>query len=119
MNPELKVGMPAMIIGCRHPENSYLIGTVVMIEEIWEPGMDVTRWYIGAAENRCRITVKDTTLANILVSECKRTAHDATQTFSMPNGYANLSPKYLMPLPPLDDDAIILHTETPKETEKC
>lgn len=116
MKPELEIGMPAMIIGCKRPENSYLIGTIVKIEAFWNKGDDITSFYIGAKESGT--TVRCNTSAAV-VSESKFTNNTTCGEFHMPKGWTNIDPKYLMPLPPLDDDAIIEATEKPKETTKC
>ena len=70
MKPELEIGMPAMIIGCKRPENSYLIGTVVKVEAFWNKGDDITSFYIGAKESGT--TVRCNTSAAV-VSESKFT----------------------------------------------
>lgn len=118
-NSELKVGMQDMIIGTGNPKNSWLIGSVVTVEEFWKVGQDVTDAYIGVREAGFNVVASDKCIALVLVSGCNRTGTTASGNFHMKAGFANLQEKNLMPLPPLDDDAIIESTETPKETSKC
>ncbi|WOZ57555.1 hypothetical protein [Pseudomonas phage vB_PseuGesM_254] len=119
MQSKLEIGMPAMIIGSGKPENSWLIGSVVTVEGFWKIGQDVTDAYLGVKEAGYTVEVGSQCSSLVLVSSCKRTAKSGCGRFLMKPGFANLQEKHLMPLPPLDDDAIIEATEKTKETEKC
>ena len=119
MQGKLEIGMPALIIGVGAPENSWLIGSVVTVEGFWKVGQDVTDVYLGVREAGHSIVVREKCIGLVLVSGCKRTGRTQTENFCMSPGFANLQEKNLMPLPPLDDDAIIEATEKTKETEKC
>lgn len=119
MQGKLEIGMPAMIIGTGSPENSWLIGSVVTVEGFWKMGQDVTDVYLGVREAGLTVEVGPKCIAYVLVSGCKRTGKTKSGDFKMRPGFANIQEKNLMPLPPLDDDAIIEATEKTKETEKC
>lgn len=119
MQGKLEIGMPALIIGVGAPENSWVIGSVVTVEGFWKVGQDVSDAYIGVKESGSSVVVGNKCVALVLVSGCKRTGRTMSGEFYMPAGFANLQEKNLMPLPPLDDDAIIEATEKLKETEKC
>lgn len=113
MNPELKVGMPAMIIGCKYPRNSWIIGRVVTIEALFRVGECVPDQYRSEfakefpCESRGSFKVDVAIVSGYNVSP-----------FLIEN-HGVIGQRHLMPLPPLDDDAKLLDTETPKETEKC
>lgn len=115
-NPELKVGMLAMIIGCSKPENTYLIGTMVTVEAIMEMGETFPDQYLSqkAKDALVQGRIKWTPFKRqtILVS-------GVNTHWTVKENHASFNPIHLMPLPPLDDDVIIEATETPKETSKC
>lgn len=104
-NPELKVGMQAMVINVHHPENTHLIGKLVMVEALLSVGESVQEWYDSA------YTVLPLKFNMAIVTGVGTGKHHK-------DGYATFKQIYLMPLPPLDDDAIIEATQT-KETAKC
>lgn len=105
-NPELKVGMQAMIIGTHQPKNSHVIGKMVTIEGLGNIGELRDEWfneiYIGTPLPRPLALISGIgTGAGII------------------DGHSTIQQKYLMPLPPLDDDVIVEATQKPKETAKC
>lgn len=103
-NQELQIGQPAMIIATNQAKNSHLIGSVVVVEEFWYRGQDVTEHFIGAAEARRTVRVgSDVEHYRVLVSGCKVTGK-CTSDFYMNPGFTQFDPKCLMPLPPLKDE---------------
>lgn len=105
-NPELKIGMQAMIINVTQPQNAHLIGTMVTIEDLRGVGESVQQWYEDI------YTVLPLKVDMAIVTGIGTGKHHK-------EGYSTIQQRHLMPLPPLDDDVIILATEKPKETEKC
>jgi hypothetical protein len=111
-NPELKVGMPAMIIGCKQPKNSWVIGKMVTIEALCEKGEAVAepfqseQWKATGYEG-------GTFISDVAIV---RGIHTNPAII---DDHAVINVTYLMPLPPLDDDAIIFANENVKETSKC
>ena len=104
-NPELKVGIPAMVVGVRDPKNSHIIGKMVVIEALCDAGLVPPEWYDP-------VFVKDTDYSLALVTGLgDRRGHRKS--------CSTIQQRHLMPLPPLDDDAIIFANENEKETEKC
>lgn len=104
-NQELQIGQPAMIIATTQAKNSHLIGSVVVVEEFWQRGQDVTEHFIGAAEAGRTVRVGITNLpVLVLVSGCKLTGKSGTHDFYMKPGFSQFDPKCLMPLPPLKDE---------------
>lgn len=112
-NSELKVGMQAMVIGCKHPENSWIIGRVVTIEALFVIGESVPYEFrsplgkLTPPERRGKFAVDVAIVSGYHTNPYMAENHGISDR------------KYLMPFPPLDDDAIIESTETPKETSKC
>jgi hypothetical protein len=108
-NPELKVGMQAMIIGVRYPENAHKIGKVVTIEGLGSIG-DVPGWY-SQPYSETKLTFDLALVSGI------------GPTPGILNGMSSIQQKYLMPLPPLDDDNFETDasksTKQPKEAVKC
>lgn len=105
-NPELKVGMQAMVIGVRHEKNAGIIGKIVTIEDLCGAGHVPDGWY------EPQFTGKQAESPWALVTGI---GHSGGHR----RGCATIKQKYLMPLPPLDDDAIIFANENVKETSKC
>jgi hypothetical protein len=105
-NPELKVGMQAMIVGVAMPENAGHIGKMVTIAALCDIGESVQEWY---DDNYNVLPLK---YAMAIITGIGTGPHHKV-------GYATIQQKYLMPLPPLDDDAIIFANENVKETSKC
>lgn len=110
-NPELKVGMLAMIIGCKQPKNTWVIGKMVTIEALHESGENVPDEFL-TKEFKAGGNDRSPFLSNVAIV---RGIHVNT---SIIEDHAVVSQMYLMPLPPLDDDVIIEATQT-KETAKC
>lgn len=105
-NPELKVGMQAMIIGVHQPKNVHLIGKVVMIEALLAIGDSVQEWYVDT------YTVSPLKYNMAIITGLSTGLHHK-------EGYSTIRQEHLMPLPPLDDDATIFANENVKEAEKC
>lgn len=108
MNSELKVGMPAMIVGCLNPENSYKIGKVVELVYC----IPISDFTILPKE----FLIEGINVAGPLDNESWIVKGVDSHSEIYKEGYACFAAKHLMPLPPLDDDAKLLDTETPKET---
>lgn len=105
-NPELKVGMQAMIVGTRLPEHSHHIGKIVTIEDLADAGEVKDAWFTPNHYN----TTLSVSLA--LISGIGKTV-------GINGNMSTIQQKNLMPLPPLDDDDMIFANENVKETEKC
>ena len=105
-NPELKVGMQAMVINTTKPENSHLIGRVVMVEALHDVGDSIQEWYVAG------YNVLPLKHAMAIVTGLPTGKHHK-------EGYSTIQQRHLMPLPPLDDDIITEATAKPKETVKC
>lgn len=102
---KLEVGQMAMVVGCRDPRNSHVIGKIVTIEGLCDIGPVPPEWYNPVFE-------KDTDINLALVTGLgSRGGHR--------ENCSTIQQRHLMPLPPLDDDAIIFANENVKETEKC
>lgn len=105
-NPELKVGMLAMVINVRMPEHTRHIGKTVMIEDLADVGEIKDSWFTDEYQGR----KLGASLA--LISGLGKTQ-------GVNGNMSTIQQKHLMPLPPLDDDVIIEATQKPKETVKC
>jgi hypothetical protein len=105
-NPELKIGQLAMIINTTQQKNVHLLGSIVTIEAFIEPGTIIPEQYT-TREAKSSTTYKRAVVSGI-----------HTEPVLIAN-HASLNIKHLMPLPPLDDDAIIFANENVKETSKC
>jgi hypothetical protein len=105
-NSMLDVGMKAMIIGVRLPENSHLIGKVVTVECFLKGGELIPAEFV---EKFGSVKVWDKPCNYVVVSglSCKK-EHWRT-------GYRMLDPKNLMPLPPLEDDEFQESSQQPKK----
>lgn len=105
-NPELKIGMQAMIIGTHQPKNSHVIGKMVTIEGLGDAGELRDEWfneiYVGIPLPRPLALISGIGTGAGIV-----------------DGHSTIQQKYLMPLPPLDDDDMIFANENTKELEKC
>lgn len=101
-NRTLEVGQPALVIGTRIPENSWLIGSVVIVEAFTRAGEDVGRFF----ELPDNVRLAPTKTDSVLVSECKKTGKTKCEQYSMKAGYTFFSEKYLMPIPKLKDKEI-------------
>jgi hypothetical protein len=102
-NNQLEVGQPAMIINTRLPENRYLVGGIVTVEEFVSVGDDISKYY--------ELSGGDTFNPNrhpdiVVVSCCKLTGKSTSGSVSMLPGYALFGRKNLMPLPPLEEKEI-------------
>lgn len=111
-NQELEIGMMALIVGCKQPKNVWVIGRMVTIESLHQKGEQVPDQFLsdsfkGSGKGK---TVFETNVAIV------RGIHT---NVSILEDHAVIDQKYLMPLPPLDDDAIIFANENTKELEKC
>lgn len=110
MNSELKVGMKALVIGCKHPKNSWIIGRMVTIEALCVMGESVPDEFRSPMAQLTPPDRRGKFVVDVaIVSGYHTNAH-------MAENHGISDQKYLMPLPPLDDDASIFHTETPTET---
>lgn len=108
-NPELQVGMLAMIVGVKHQENAHKIGQTVVIEGLANVGEVRDDWF---TEIHMGVALQHN-LA--LVSGIGPTP-------GIVGGFSLIRQKYLMPLPPLEDPSIDDCTFTPivqKENAKC
>ncbi len=112
-NPELKVGMQAMVIGCKQPKNSWIIGKVVTIEALCVIGESVPDEFRSALAQQTPPESRGKFVIDVAIVSGYHTNP------SMAENHGISDRKYLMPLPPLDDDVIVESTETPKETSKC
>lgn len=104
---KLEVGQLAMIINTRLPENRWLIGSTVVVEEFIEPEEDITRLFDAPHGTTLGLTA----LRSVLASGCKLTGKSLSGEFTMKDGYALFNPKNLMPIPKLKE------TEIQKEKE--
>lgn len=111
MNPELKVGMLAMVVGCRKPKNLNKIGKIVELE--YEVPVS------SFTEIPSKYIIEGIRLAGPMTSACWVVKGTDSHSGAYKEGFACFEARHLMPLPPLDDDAKLFNTETPKETEKC
>ena len=111
-NPELKVGMQAMVIGCKQPQNSWVIGKMVIIEALHVKGGQTPDEFVSDLF-KASGQAKGGYASNVAIV---RGIH--TNPAIIEN-HAVINQMYLMPLPPLDDDAIIFADEQTKETSKC
>lgn len=105
-NPQLQIGMQAMVINVHHEKNSHLIGKMVTVEALCDSGMVPGEWFNPVFENR------KAEFALALVSGLGTAGGHKADC-------ATIQQRHLMPLPPLDDDAIIFANENTKELEKC
>jgi NDP-sugar pyrophosphorylase family protein len=111
-NSKLEVGMQAMVIGCKQPKNSWVIGKMVTIEALCQKGENVPDEFLSE-QFKAEDSDRTPFLSNVAIV---RGIHVNT---SILFNHAVINEMYLMPLPPLDDDAIIFANENVKETEKC
>lgn len=113
MNPELKVGMLAMIIGCKQPRNSWIIGRIVTVEALFRIGECVPEQYRSEFGIQHDPEVRGAFKVDVAIVS----GYNVSPLIIDNHGV--IGQRHLMPLPPLDDDAKLFNTETPKETEKC
>lgn len=104
-NPELKVGMLAMVINVRLPEHVVHIGKTVLIEDLADAGEIKNDWYASEYQG-IKLAVPLALISGL------------GKTPGVNGNMSTIQQKHLMPLPPLDDDVIIEATQT-KETAKC
>lgn len=101
MNTELKVGMLAMIIGCRQPENrETLIGKVVTIEALPNLGDNIVEFYNGE-HTVIRENHPDVAICYGAQGKTRQSTKDGLSTLN--DNIARIDRKNLMPLPPLGD----------------
>lgn len=98
-----------IIIGCHHPQNSGCIGRVVTIVDFVSKGDLLPDRYMRI-ENEHGVTAK-APLAVI-------TGSGVTGDNVMIDGFIFINVKYLMPIPPLDDDVLDEVECTPRQTEQ-
>ncbi len=103
-NNQLVIGQKCMIIGVRQPQNAFLIGTVVTLEDIWEADQDVTSFYLGAEQGSSRVIVNADRTA--VVSGCRVTGGTLSGEYQMEKGWTNFNLNYLMPIPPLEEEEL-------------
>ena len=104
-NNMLEVGMKAIIIGTRLPENSWLIGKVVTVECFLSSGEEIPQRYTTS-------DMKTGQLAEIFVVVSGEIGRLTTR---WREGFRMFNPKNLMPLPPLDE----LEQQKEKELNLC
>lgn len=102
-NNQLEIGKPAMIINTRLPENLFLVGGIVTVEEFASVGSDVSK-YFDLSNGSTMNKNKHPNL--VVVSGCKLTGKSEGGNISMLPSYALFSAKNLMPLPPLEEKEI-------------
>jgi hypothetical protein len=102
-NNKLEIGQPAMIINTRLPENRYLVGGVVTVEEFVSVGDDISKYYELSGGSTLNPNKHP---GIVVVSGCKLTGKSANGSVSMIPGYALFGAKNLMPLPPLGEKEI-------------
>lgn len=102
-NNQLEVGQPAMIINTRLPENLYLVGGIVTVEEFISVGSDVSKYYELPGSTKLNPNKYP---GIVVVSGCKLTGKSEGGNISMLPGYALFGRKNLMPLPPLEEKEI-------------
>lgn len=95
-NNKIEPGQPAMIIKTRQPENSYLIGRIVVVEALTQTGGTIPEQYVDKSQYE---TVN-----------CKVEGAIAASTgFKMngiAEGYMHIAQVHLMPLPPLPEEEL-------------
>jgi hypothetical protein len=111
-NSKLEVGMQAMIIGCKQSKNSWVIGKMVTIEALHQKGESVPDQFLT---EECKAATSE---RHPFLSACAIVRGIHVNNVIIED-HAVINQVYLMPLPPLDDDAIIFANENVKETEKC
>ena len=94
-NNELDVGMKAIIIGTRLPENSHLIGRVVTVEAILGPGEGDKRFLREGQ-------IMKVASGRIIAMCSGAGGHEQSRKRYIDNHLA-LDTKNLMPLPPLEE----------------
>ena len=102
-NNQLEVRQPAVIINTRLPENLYLVGGIVTVEEFVSVGDDISKYYQLSGGD---IFNPNKHPGIVVVSGCKLTGQSVNGSVSMLPGYALFSRKNLMPLPPLEEKEI-------------
>lgn len=95
MNNDLQIGQPAIVIGCHHPENSWIIGKTVTVVDFIDNGAKMPDVYFTNG-NPFDVPAN----ANLAVVKGVCTAGEIIDNHSF------IKPKYLMPIPPLDDDVL-------------
>lgn len=93
-NDKIEVGMQAMIIGTRFPENSHLIGKIVTVEALYEEGEQLGHLFYPITEVKA---------GHILAHISAEGLYLEMNGSSLPSNESLLQPKYLMPLPPLKE----------------
>lgn len=97
---ELQVGMPAMIVGVHHPENSHFLGKVVMVEALMFIGESIQAFY---KPDYAVLPLKMDMAVIVGIGTGKHHLE----------GYSTIQQKHLMPLPPLEEPSIDECTFTP------
>lgn len=96
-NNEIEVGQKALIIGCKHPENSWVIGMTVTVEGLflkYESVPDEFRSELGRRtphDRRGKFIDDSAVVSGFNINDFLRENH------------AVIARKYLMPIPPLGD----------------
>lgn len=100
-NNQLEVGQLAIIINTVQPENRCMIGKIVTVEHLTEPGDDLSKYFEEHSrkivENKHRVIVYG-------VQFPKRTRSESGR--EMLPGLGLLKREYLMPLPPLEEKEV-------------
>ena len=93
-NDKIEVGIQAIIIGTRYPENAHLIGKIVTVEALYEKGEQLDHLFYPATKVKAGHTLAHISAGGLYLE---------LNGGSMPNNESLLQPKYLMPLPPLKE----------------
>lgn len=91
-NDKIEVGMQAMIIGTRFPENSHLIGKIVVVECLTHKGEIMPQQFVVQDLEGLESKIEG---AIVFSQDIKLKG--------MHPGYSHINRKYLMPLPPLKE----------------
>lgn len=103
MEGKLEIGQLAMIIGCRHPENSWVIGNMVTVEAILSAGSKMPAQYM-ADWMRDRIESGKALWPDL--PEDRVIVSGVNTSDLHGKNYASFNPKHLMPLPPLPEEEL-------------
>lgn len=95
-NSKIEPGMQAMIIGTRLPENSHLIGRIVVVEALTQVGVGIPNQFI------------DKEFFDEVVSKVEGAVAymSGLKVRGMETDYMHIAQKYLMPLPPLEEEEL-------------
>lgn len=105
-NGKLEVGMQAMVIGCKRPVNSWVIGKMVTIEALHQKGEFVPEQFLS------ELWFSEGHDPSAFLSNCAIVSGIHVNKAIVSN-HAVINEIYLMPLPPLEEPSIDECTFTP------